>query len=197
MSNVVPGDVFLVPIGRRQYCPVKVLYVSEYFKNVMLVGAYKAIVDAKVMPQRLPRSFGATIYSVVRGAEKDGKWIKVGTKPVLAREKRLSTRIVGGDVWVEDTCLGPPSLEERKTLPRMRICLGFDGVKDDIKEMLATLLKQPTNQKKSGQKDSGRSTKVTSAKRSDTKAKKSPSAKKAKKSRTETKGRQGKSAQKK
>lgn len=114
------GEIYAIP-GGGKFAFGKVVYLSEYFKEVMLVRFFE---KAYASPERAPdeldvlpsRAFFTGIDSI-----KKGGWKLVATSWVSEAEKTMSRRIVGGDVWVGDDHIGPASDEELRTLPQMDV----------------------------------------------------------------------------
>lgn len=52
---------------------------------------------------------------------KSGEWHFLGTESLTAIERTMTKRIVGGDVWVGDSCVGPASDQDYLVLMNMRV----------------------------------------------------------------------------
>jgi hypothetical protein len=119
-EKIAVGDVALVPTGIGRAIPAKVLYVSSYFKDVILLALYRSVVAHGTGLPEFPDPPALLVYTsqtpILRG-----RWPKVGHRPVSDGERGLAKRIVAGDVWLGDECLGPASPEDTKLLPKMLV----------------------------------------------------------------------------
>jgi len=61
-KNVKAGEITLIPAGGR-YVPAKVLYLSNYFKDLVLIGLYNITVEQIVIPEILPLDFAHLLYT--------------------------------------------------------------------------------------------------------------------------------------
>ncbi len=52
---------------------------------------------------------------------KNGTWPIIGSYPLSESEQKANKRIVGGDVWVADECLGHATNNELESLPKMKV----------------------------------------------------------------------------
>jgi Immunity protein 26 len=120
------GDIILIPINGEQCAVAKIIYLSKYFKDLILLSVYPLFVKTLTKSMELPPSINneLLIYTGNQKIKKD-EWIKIQNVPVNEEEKKLSKRIVGGEVWIEDECIGTATEEDRETLERM----GVDGAK--------------------------------------------------------------------
>ncbi len=112
------GDIILIPAGDR-YVLAKVLYVSKWYKNLILLGLSKESIAERRMPSDMPTRFVDLIYTSQEPIAKK-RWHSVGHEPLMEGQIGLAKRIVGGEVWLDDQCLGPATDEDFKVLPRMR-----------------------------------------------------------------------------
>jgi len=117
--KVFVGEIALIPTG-EMYVPCKVLYLSHYFKDVILLGIYGFRHDKADMPIDLPDGFAHLVYTSQVPILKNC-WLSVGHEALRITQQRMSKRIVGGDVWLEDDYLGPASDSDIQTLPRMSV----------------------------------------------------------------------------
>ena len=116
--KVKEGDIFTIP-GTSNFGVAKVIYLSEYFKDVILIKLYQVSYDSQV-DISIPEGAEFSLYYTGIDSVKKGKWEYLGCEAVGAEEKQLTKRIVGGDVWIEDQHLGTASEKERVELPKMQ-----------------------------------------------------------------------------
>jgi hypothetical protein len=119
-KQVSVGDIALIPV-RDFFVPAKVLYLSNYFKHVILLGIYKLKQSEKTMPSALPENFADLLYTSQEMILKK-LWPRVGHEALLPGQQGLSERIVGGDIWVEDECVRPASKQDYELLRQMGVC---------------------------------------------------------------------------
>lgn len=116
--NLNAGDLIAIPVGDK-FGFAKVIYASEYFKDVILLRLFKGLSDAEAS-QNFPDSRApAALYYTSSDPIKKGRWKRVGQQEVSLEEKAMSKRLVGGTVWIEDVHIGPASDEDMSTLPKM------------------------------------------------------------------------------
>jgi len=122
MKNPKPtaGDLYVIPGGDR-FAIGKIIYVSQYFKNVILVRLFSTTCNA-IEESELPSplSESSLIYTGT-GAIKSGGWRHFGKQELLSFETEMTKRIIGGDIWLGDTCLGPASNEDLSQFNQMRV----------------------------------------------------------------------------
>jgi hypothetical protein len=118
-AKVEPGDVVLVPLGEGDHAIAKVLFVSEYYKDVIVLGVSTAGTVKKVeAPSVLPTTYD---LKVCTGAMYVGKkWPKVAhdTRPIDPEDTK---RVVAGAVVVGDEKVGVATPEDGKRLPQQVI----------------------------------------------------------------------------
>lgn len=119
-SRIAEGDLFLVP-GGGSTAPAHVEFCSSYFRRVILVKLYLTLRGAESVPP--PPGAEFVLYYTSADSITRGGWERVGHLSVTEEDRALSRRIVGGEVWEEDRCLGPASEEDSAALPQM---LTFD-----------------------------------------------------------------------
>jgi hypothetical protein len=114
------GNIYAIP-GGGKFAFGKIIYSSEYFKDVILVLFFEKAFSS---PSQALSEFyslpAREIYTGVDSIEKGG-WLLVTSVPVSESEKTMSRRIVGGDVWIEDRHIGPASNADLTTLKNMDI----------------------------------------------------------------------------
>ncbi len=131
---VALGDVFLVPVDGG-FVPGKVLFVSKVFSGVILVALYKVRVSSASEFRGLPDRFSVLLYTGKDPISR-GRWPWIKSCDLLDSERGLSRRIVAGDVWVEDDCVGVASEEDAACAPRMLV-LGAKLLEKRASELLA------------------------------------------------------------
>lgn len=118
-QRVQPGHVILIPIASARYAVGQVLFVSKVFRNVILLALYDQCVTAAVMPDALGK-VAHNLYTS-RVPIQIGRWIAVGLNASHCNNPLVTQRIVGGEVWIEDTCLRPATKEDLQILPTMGV----------------------------------------------------------------------------
>lgn len=114
------GSIYAIP-GGGKYAFAKVIYLSNYFKNLMLIRFFEKSFSAAEMPvEPLDSLPNHGIYTGTDSIKK-GAWIYICTMNVTDTERVMSRRLVGGDVWVGDEHLGSDSAEETSSLPNMDV----------------------------------------------------------------------------
>jgi Immunity protein 26 len=114
-----PGDVFLIPLSESESALCRVVYVSSYFKKVMLITVHGRCRSTQANPAQALSGTVASFYCSTQSMA-TGHWPLVGSSRLQPEDKLLSRRIVGGDVWLADQHLGPAS-EEDSNLPQMDV----------------------------------------------------------------------------
>ncbi|MBA2672617.1 Imm26 family immunity protein [Ramlibacter sp.] len=119
-QEVLLGNIYAIP-GGGKYAYGKVIYLSEYFKDVMLVRLFaKAYSSPDAPPEGLDSLPSTTVFAGKEAITK-GVWVLVGSASVSNAERALTRRVVGGDVWIEDSHVGPASDEDLRVLPQMDV----------------------------------------------------------------------------
>ena len=130
------GDIILIPIDGDRCGIAKIIYLSKYFKDVILLNIYPLIANFSEKVIELSANIPDELLIYTGNQKiKTEEWKKLNNIMVTEEEKRLSTRIVGGEVWIEDECIGTATEQDRKKINRM----GVDGTKlveDKIKDYL-------------------------------------------------------------
>lgn len=126
-----------MPLGENQIALGRVLFVSTFFKDVMLLGVLPGT-HGTVEPGRsassLPEQYLTQFYTGARAIHRSG-WAIVPGARVEGINYEASTRIVGGHVWRGDDCLRPVGDNDRSRLPVMGV-LGHLGVVARVREVL-------------------------------------------------------------
>lgn len=118
--KIVEGAIVSIPFdGAHAVC--KILHLSNYFKNIALFKVFTTKIELNECYESLLSSHDfELIYSGTK-LIKNGKWPILGVEPVSSEERESNRRIVGGDVWLADECLGSASDDQLKKLPKMKV----------------------------------------------------------------------------
>ena len=128
-KNVEVGEVALIPLEGGGFIPGKVLYLSAYFKDVILLALFPQKLDAETMPASLPDRPSLLLYTSQLPITK-GRWKSVGAQGLRKNEIGIAKRIVANAVWLDDEELRPATDEDRASLPKMSVC-GAGWVEED------------------------------------------------------------------
>lgn len=120
MKTFKVGSIFAIP-GGDQFGLAKVIYISDYFKDVFLIKLFQHKFDSIEAINLNDKLEQFTLYYAAKDALKKGEWQFLGEEPVSDTEKALSKRIVGGGIWVEDNFLGDATDKDYETLSPMGI----------------------------------------------------------------------------
>ncbi|EPL07186.1 hypothetical protein [Pseudomonas sp. CF161] len=129
------GDIVLIPLAQG-FRPAKVLYVSQRYKDTLLLGLYATTVNSVHMPADLPDGFGLTLYTS-KAPIRTGRWLQVGNQALTAPQRGLDRRIVANELWQGDEHLGPASAQDQLDLPQMLV-MGAGLVEKKAQALLAT-----------------------------------------------------------
>jgi hypothetical protein len=117
VNQVKVGDLIAIPSGAHIGL-AKLIYVSEYFREVVLLKLYRTTLPQGVM--HLPNAeAGADLYYTGSAPITAGRWTIVGFEPISDAEQLMSKRTVAGAIWVADEWQGEASAHELKTLLKM------------------------------------------------------------------------------
>jgi hypothetical protein len=118
-KSVALGDIVVIKAG-PYFVPAKILYLSNLFKDVILLGVYGQQLKASVMPQSLSHDFAKLLYASKLPVI-NGKWPVVGNEDLLPSQRGMAFRIVGGEVYLDDCVVRIASDEDFKALPSMDV----------------------------------------------------------------------------
>ena len=118
MNKLAAGDMVAIPSGDR-YGLAKVVYASEYFKNVVLIKLYRTTYRDANIKNFPDGEVLADAYYTSSDPVTEGRWTKIGFQAISDAEKLMSKRTVAGDVWIADEHCGPASKQDLATLPKM------------------------------------------------------------------------------
>lgn len=120
MKKNIEGSLVTIPT-EGGVGVAKVIFLSEYFAETICLKVYK---------KRLPDngSIGLSdfsgpfdlYYSSLDGFKRK-HWSIVANEPISDDEKGLTRRTSGGELWVEDTHLGPATEADLAALPKMLV----------------------------------------------------------------------------
>ena len=133
-ENVQVGDIALVSVEDGVSLPIKVLYLSKRYKDVILIAIYKQRVETESMPDL----FGEPLLLVYTSqlAITRGRWKSVGNVPLADNEKGKAKRIVAGAVWIDDDEIRPATETDYRELPEMLV-LGSALVEKKARQLIS------------------------------------------------------------
>lgn len=112
------GTIITIPTGGISI-PACVLFVSAYWKDVILLGApCDPLIDTSSVPSLAARLRILTYAS--QTSIHVGRWPIVGAAQLPDTEP-FTTRIVADSVWVADRILRPTTPDDHDHLPVMRV----------------------------------------------------------------------------
>lgn len=135
MNKPCAGDMIAIPSGDK-FGLAKVLYASEFFRNVLLIKIFREIYPDANIKQLPTIDAPGELFYTSSDPVIEGRWTKIGVQEVSDAEKKLSRRTVGGEVWVADEHIGPASDNDLETLPKM-LTYGYRLVEKAISRMSA------------------------------------------------------------
>ena len=102
--KVTDGMIVSIPCNDT-YSIGKVLYTSQYFKNVMLLKIFRTSFENKPDYNESIKTEPFELFYTGTNLIKIGIWENIAIEKVSSEEKAQNKRIVGGDVWLADECL--------------------------------------------------------------------------------------------
>lgn len=118
--KMTEGAIVTIPLdGGHVIC--KVLYLSSYFKNTALFKVFTKKLESDEGYENLLASPDFKLFYLGTKLIKNGRWPILGVEPISPAELECNRRIVGGDVWLADECLGSASDDQLKNLPKMKV----------------------------------------------------------------------------
>jgi hypothetical protein len=130
-----PGDIFAIP-GGDVVAIAKVIYASKFFRNVILLRVLKTPflrsegVDTSAF---LRDADCVLLYTATRAAE-PGEWQYIESQPVSDRERLMTERRVGTQVWIEDEMVRQATSEDYEKLCKMSVC-GYIRVANEVAKL--------------------------------------------------------------
>lgn len=134
-KNVKIGEIVLIPLTVG-FAIGKVLFLSQRYKNVVLLGIYSITVKEETMPLSLPDNVALTVYTS-QTVIQQGRWITIGQEELKGNQLGLTKRIVGGEVWIEDEKLHQATPDDINSLPVMDV-FGAGLVEKKAGQLIAT-----------------------------------------------------------
>lgn len=135
--DVKTGEIALIPLKDGDFISAKVLYLSAYFKDVILLALFPHKMSAERMPESLPNEPSLLLYTSQLSITK-GRWKSVGVQGLRKNEIDKARRIVADEVWLNDEQLRSATDEDLASLPKMSVC-GADWVEEDAEEIAAKM----------------------------------------------------------
>lgn len=114
------GNIIAIPVADA-WAVGKILYISSYFKNVMLIKIYKDAIAPDRDYQKALQSKKFELFYTGTNLLKNGQWETLGNDSLTADESKAATRVVGGEVWYLDECVRPATEHDMATLGNMRV----------------------------------------------------------------------------
>jgi hypothetical protein len=105
-QKVNEGDIVAVPLNDGSEALCRILYRSAYFKKVILLACYGRWSRTSDVVAQTTGPIIGQFYCGCQNIE-NVTWRYLGNGSVSLAERQQSKRIVGGDVWLADECLGP------------------------------------------------------------------------------------------
>jgi hypothetical protein len=105
---------------------VKIIYLSKRYRNVILLSTYPLAVSLSEEVIDLPTGiFNEMLIYTGNDKIKTEEWKKINNTLVTNEEKKMSERIIGGGVWIEDEYIRSATENDLNTLKSMSV----DGTK--------------------------------------------------------------------
>lgn len=115
-----PGTIISIPCD-SYYVVAKILYISDYFRNITLLKIYSHRIPLEKSYSEILNTGSFELIYTSTNLIKKGKWNVLERIPLSSADKEYQKRIVGGDVWDGDNCLGPASDHELNILKNMDV----------------------------------------------------------------------------
>lgn len=96
----------------------KVIFLSDYVSEMICLKLYKKRIQEGVSITSSDFVGPFDLYYTSLDGFKRKRWEILANEPVLDEEKALTRRTAGGELWVEDTHLGPASDADLAGLPK-------------------------------------------------------------------------------
>lgn len=118
--KMTEGAIISIPLD-DSHVICKILYLSSYFKNTALFKVFTKRLASDEDYKSLLASLDFELFYSGTKLIQNGNWSILGVEPVSPAELECNRRIVGGDVWLADECLGSASDDQIKELPKMKV----------------------------------------------------------------------------
>lgn len=135
------GTIVLVPAGRIEYIPAKILYVFNRYPNTLLLKLYSVVVyndDEDAYEHSLRSEEAAQLMITGTLYVNSGRWPSAGTVKVTPEEDYASLRVEGGQVIYKDEYLREASEADYTSLPRLTFT-SITGAELYARELVARL----------------------------------------------------------
>lgn len=118
MNYSIEGSLVTIP-ANDGLGVAKVIFQSERYANTICLKLYrKRFPDGNSIRQSDFSGHFDLYFTSLDGFKKK-RWEIVANESVSSDERALTRRTSGGEIWVEDTHLGPASDTDLATLPKM------------------------------------------------------------------------------
>ncbi len=131
--NVNEGDIYVLS-SKGKNALAKVIYTSNYFKDVILIKLYLSSIEADKVPSNYLVDSDFKLIYTGKDSVKKSNWNLIASQQVSADEKELTKRIVAGDVWVGDDMIGKASDSDLEELPKM-LTLGYKLIDKKVSKL--------------------------------------------------------------
>ena len=119
-TEVEEGDFYAIPLGDGREALCRVLFKSNYFRNVVLLGCCGFNGTGRERSLEGLELIGRPTYTSCN-ERTTRTWRRVGHIALGPSELDLSLRTSGGIVWKGDSVLGDASEDQMRCLPKMDV----------------------------------------------------------------------------
>jgi hypothetical protein len=138
-NYIKSGDIILIPVDGDRCAVAKIIYLSKRFKDMIFLSTYPLVVNFSEKVIDLPTgSFDELLIYTGNAKIKTEEWKKINNILVTEEEKKMSKRIVAGNIWIEDDYIGAATENDYKTLQQMHVA-GAKLVEERMKEYLINI----------------------------------------------------------
>jgi hypothetical protein len=120
-KRVAEGDLVAVPLADSRFAFCKILFLSSYYRDVILLGASRVAFDHLDSLPPIPDRFDAKRFYTGRKSFRVGRWHRLAAAPLAPDERESSLRIVAGGVWLRDEMLREATAQDLRELPTMSV----------------------------------------------------------------------------
>lgn len=128
------GKVIAIPTQNKLYIPAQVVYISDIFHNLILLGIYynptRFISKVPLAPE-FSNQFLKLIYTSLAPI-KNEQWLTIGLKENKLSSQTLARRIVDNELWLNDTRIRTATESDKKLFDMMEV-----KSKEEVEYMLA------------------------------------------------------------
>ena len=111
------GSIIAIP-NAHGFGMAKIIFHSSYVKDMILIKLFHMCASELDALQCHPEPEIFSLYYTGVHPVRIGRWPVIGNSPVTADELLLTKRTAAGEVWIEDTHLGPASEHDLQTLSK-------------------------------------------------------------------------------